>query len=207
LGAYLSKSFVRERYAAFLFFLACILWGWGVIYEDRYKTKLTNAATTFVIIVFVANISYFTVREIRVRDGVSSLNKVLIEESKDGKTGFIIENPTLSYVHVREYGLEDKLIMINVYNQQVFKKRLIDKEFLLSEGESYDLQKEEIIKRLGSEGVNRYLYLMAIRNDKVSFDPERSIFDVLSKYCSEKIVMYPDSVTILYKFEECIFNK
>jgi hypothetical protein len=205
LVAYLTKSFVRDRYAAFVFFLACLLWGWGIVYSLEPKFKAKNIATLFILPIFVVNIALYCVRGKTLDRQVEKLNNELANET-GVKTGFLIENPTLAYIYVREYGLGDRLIPINAYNPDMFKKEKIDAEFLLSEGSVLDLSNEELAENLKIGEVEQYFYLMSIRSEETGYDPERRIFSVLSKNCSEEIVMFPDNVTILYKFDQCNFD-
>jgi hypothetical protein len=202
--AFISRSFVMTRYVAFLYLILSIFWGWGVeVFINKYKKF--NLLFSFIILFLIFNLALSSKRIIFAASGTESLNNTLQENTGGEKTGFIVDHPTEAFIYKVENKLVDEIVPFNVFSPNLTEKDFMNQEALMEDGKYIAINLDEVSSRFKKKGLKRYLYLFSFRNEGVYFDPDHLVLKVLTESCDNKVLTFPNNVSILYLFKDCNF--
>ena len=204
-SAYVTRSFVRERYTMFLFFLASLIWGWGIAGISRKYKFLVRTIPFFIVTLLLFNILLFTFQRKVFAKKTKELDSILIEKSEGKNIGLLFEHPTIAFTYKKEHNLGKNIVPINVFSPGLSEKDLVNRKFLLAEANFNNVSQKDIKDRFGKLNLDGYFYLFSNRENE-TFDRERLVFRQIEVSCRKSLVYPFGGSTTLYLFEECDFD-
>ncbi len=203
-GSYVTRSFVRERYTLFLFFLASVIWGLGVVGVSKSYKFVTQIVSLFIIILMFFNIIFFTLQKRVYATRTRELDSVLMENSKGKTVGLFIEHPTIAFTYKKEHNLGKNIVPLNMFSMDLTEKDLVNRKFLLAEANFKGVGTDVIKERFRKLNLDGYFYLFGERENE-TFDRERLVFRQLDGSCRKSLIYSFGITTTLYLFEGCSF--
>jgi len=209
--AYLTKSFVRLRYTAYLFFILTIFTGWSFNFLEQVKVNKSDVRKMIYALLFlffvVSHGPYIKLVQATDRwktEVVGEFNQYLTTSKK---IGFLAEHPVFPLVFKLKYLKDSSLVPVNIMYPKIFEEAdTIERKHLLLEGDFEKLTIAEAKWLLSKNELDNFFYLLSMKEGGAYYDPERIVLAALDDSCGQVRIKPLDVGNILFFYEECDFR-
>lgn len=202
LFSYFGELFVRIRYSAPVYFLLCLISGWG-LQQIRYYKQIAIGICVYLVLLnslFILLPKNHEIVEQQLREFITQqkyqTDVGLLDDHAQYPFIFRINNPQLKHI-----------IPLNIFHpQQSSDFDTLTKEQIMYEGNFQDLGEEGFSQLLSETGLNHFIYKMKTLERTAYYDPHRRVLQTLARHCKLALVTPLTYRETLFEFNQCSFE-